>query len=89
MRGNSPIPSLLAGRPRAQLQADLAAAQQAYVDWQAGNKVESAAYTQGSGSRNVTYSAAEGERLQNLIRQLQRDLGLIARARAPIRPRFG
>ena len=64
--------SLLAGRPVATLQSDLAVAQQAYVDLSSGSKVVSATpIAQGAGSRSVTYTPADMGALQNLIRSLQ------------------
>lgn len=80
--------SLLAGRPLATLQSDLAAAQQAYVDLSSGSKVVNATYAQGAGSRSVTYTPADMGALQMLIRSLQQQLGIIQRTRAPIRPVF-
>ncbi|MBC8984021.1 phage head-tail adapter protein [Pseudomonas lurida] len=87
-RFSTPAVSLLAGRPVATLQSDLAAAQQAYVDLSSGSKVVNATYAQGAGSRSVTYTPADMGALQNLIRSLQQQLGITQRARAPIRPVF-
>ncbi len=84
----NPASSLLAGRPTAALQADLAAAQQAYIDLQSGSKVVSVSYAQGSGSRTVQFTQAEMAGLQNLIRSLQLQLGVIQRGRQPIRVLF-
>lgn len=80
--------SLLAGRPRAVLEADLATAQQAYIDLQGGAKVVNVSYAQGSGSRAVTYTQASVADVQHLIRTLQLQLGIVQRARRPIRVRF-
>lgn len=84
----NPATSLLAGRSNAALQADLAVAQQAYIDLQGGAKVVSVSYAQGSGSRSVTYTQASIADVQNLIRSLQSQLGIIQRARRPIRVVF-
>lgn len=83
-----PTTSLLAGRSTAQLQTDLANAQQAYIDLTTGGKTQSLAYTQGDGSKSVTYTRAELPALTMLIRQLQQQLGIIPRTRAPLRPIF-
>jgi len=87
-RFSQPAVSLLAGRSTAQLQSDLAAAQQAYVDLSSGAKVVNATYAQGAGSRSVTYTPADMGAVQNLIRSLQQQLGITTRGRAPIRPVF-
>lgn len=70
------------------LQQALAAAQQAYIDLSTGAKGESYTYSQGDGARSVTYSKANIAELAALIRQLQQQLGLIGRARRPLRFRF-
>lgn len=80
--------SLLAGRTTQQLQADLAAAQQAYIDLSSGNKGMSYSYSQGDGSKGVTYTAASLPQLAALIRQLQQQLGIVQHARRPARFRF-
>lgn len=80
--------SLLAGIPRAQLQTSLASAQQAYLQLSTGGKVESATYTQGDGSRSVTYTRAELSQLANVILMLQQQLGIVQRARRPLTFRF-
>jgi len=85
----NPATSLLAGRPKAALEADLAVAQQAYIDLQSGAKVINVSYAQGSGSRAVTYTQASIADVQMLIRSLQLQLGIVQRARRPIRVVFG
>lgn len=81
--------SILAGRPDALLTADLAAAQQAYLELSTGAKVVTASYTQGGdGSKSVTYTQTSLPNLVMLIKQLQAQLGLICVARSPIRFRF-
>lgn len=80
-----PSTSLLAGRSQAQLQTDLANAQQAYIDLSSGAKGESYSYTQGEGARSVTYTRANLGALTALIRTLQMQLGVITRGRRPIR----
>lgn len=83
-----PTKSLLAGRSTAQLQADLAAAQQAYIDLSSGAKGESFSYTQGDGAKSVTYTRANLGQLAALIRTLQLQLGVVQQGRAPARFRF-
>jgi hypothetical protein len=84
----NPQTSLLAGRSVQQLQADLAKAQQAYIDLTAGDKGVAFSYAQGDGSKGVTYTAANLPALQALIRQLQQQLGIVPQARRPARFRF-
>ena len=79
---------LLYGFSQAALQTALANAQQAYLDLTTGVKGESFSYTQGDGSKSVTYSKANLPELAALIRQLQQQLGVIGRARRPMRFRF-
>ncbi len=83
-----PATSLLAGRSTAQLRADLAAAQQAYLDLSTGAKGESFSYTQGDGSKSVTYTRANLAQLSALIQMLQQQLGIVTVARRPVRFRF-
>jgi hypothetical protein len=80
--------SLLAGRSTAQLQTDLANAQQAYIDLSTGAKGESYSYTQGDGAKSVTYTRAELPALNALIRMLQQQLGIVHRGRRPSRFMF-
>ena len=84
----NPTVSLLAGRSITQMQTDLDAAQTAYIELSSGSKVESISYAQGAGSRSVTYTQADMGALQNIIRSLQKQLGITPRGRAPIRPAF-
>ncbi len=81
----NPTTSILAGRPTAQLQADLAAAQQAYIDLTTGAKGVSFSYTQGDGAKSVTYTPANLPSLVALIKQLQAQLGIVTRPRRPVR----
>lgn len=80
-----PNSSLLAGRPTAQLQTDLANAQQAYIDLSSGAKAVTLSYTQGDGSKSVTYTPADLAALSALIKMLQMQLGIVTRGRRPIR----
>lgn len=83
MRYN-PRCSIFAGMSTADLQAYLAAAQQAYMALSTGAKVATASYTQGDGSKSVTYTQASLPNLTALIMQLQAQLG-IGCGRRPIR----
>ncbi len=77
---------LFAGMTTQQLQTALAGAQQAYIAIASGAQGESYAYTQGDGSKSVTYTRANLDQLRALISMLQSALGLNRGARRPIRP---
>lgn len=81
-----PASSLLAGMTTAQLQTALANAQAAYLALANGSKGESFSYTQGDGSKSVTYTRSSMPQLASLIMLLQSQLGMIVRARRPLRP---
>src|SRR5260364_186788 len=76
---------VLAGMQRAQLERALADAQQAYLLLSTGSKYESVSFAQGDGSKSVIYTRANLAQLVMLIKTLQAQLGLIPRARAPLR----
>lgn len=80
--------SLFAGLSPTVLQANLAAAQQAYAELSTGAKIISASYTQGDGAKSVTYRQANIAEVAALIRQLQQELGIVSRARRPAYVRF-
>lgn len=80
--------SLLAGMPRESLQISLTNAQQAYVQLSTGGKVENATYTQGDGSKSITYTRANIAQLANVIMMLQKQLGIDVRPRQPLRFEF-
>lgn len=80
----NPSNSVFTGMSQETLQRALAAAQQAYIDLSTGAKGESYSYSQGEGSRAVTYTRANIAQLTALIRELQAQLGLVGRARRPI-----
>lgn len=84
-----PIPttSILDGMTDADLRAALATAQKALIDLSVGAKPVSVAYTQGNGSRSVTYSKTEIPQINALIYAIQTKLG-ISPGRRPIRFRF-
>ena len=77
--------SILAGRSTVQMQADLAAAQQAYIDLSTGAKGETYSYTQGDGAKSVTFTRANLQQLVALIKLLQQQLGILPRTRRPAR----
>jgi hypothetical protein len=84
----NPATSLLAGMNTAALQTALAAAQQAYIALSTGAKGESYSYTQGDGTKSVTYTRANLPQLASLIQLLQSQLGIVSRVRSPIRFRY-
>jgi hypothetical protein len=81
---NANFTGILSGMTNDQLQQALTNAQQAYIALATGSKGESFSYSQGEGSRSVTYTRANLAQLSALIRQLQQQLGLICRTRRPV-----
>lgn len=82
-----PRSTIFAGMSRDQLQAALTTAQQAYIELATGAKGVSFSYSQGDGTRSVTYQPTDVAQLNQLILQLQSALGLSAGRRA-IRVRY-
>ena len=80
--------SLLAGMSDDQARAALAKAQAAYVDLASGSHGVSFSYTQGDGTRSVSYLQTTLSELLGLIQLLQAYLGIVARPRKPVRFRF-
>lgn len=84
--------SILDGVSLQALQIRLSAMQQAYLDLTTGGKLESAAYTQGDGSRTVTYTKANIGDLTQAILAVQTQIdqlnGVRINRRAPLRPYF-
>ncbi|SAU95505.1 gpW family head-tail joining protein [Klebsiella variicola] len=80
--------SLLAGMSDDQARAALAKAQAAYVDLVSGNHGVSFSYTQGDGTRSVSYQQTTPSELLGLIQLLQAYLGIVVRPRKPVRFRF-
>lgn len=81
--------SLLAGTmTREQLQDALTKAQQAYIDLASGARGVSFSYTQGDGTRSVSFQQASIADLMALIQLLQAQLGINLRPRRPMRFRF-
>ena len=79
--------SLFAGMQTSALQKALDSARQAYLDLATGAKGESYSYTQGDGSKSVTYTKADLVALDQLIRNLDAQLNG-GRPRRAIVPRF-
>jgi hypothetical protein len=80
-------PPELIGVPDDTIRAWLLACQQAIQDLTVGGKVQTAAYTQGDGSKSVTYTAADLAALRMRAQMLAQALGLVERRR-PLRPYF-
>lgn len=81
--------SLLAGSMTdEQLRDALQKAQQAYIDLTTGSRGVSFSYSQGDGTRTVSYQQSSLADLQALIQLLQAQLGIVARPRKPVRFRF-
>ena len=81
--------SLLAGgMTDEQLRDALQKAQQAYIDLTTGSRGVSVSYTQGDGTRSVSYQQSSLADLLALIQLLQAQLGIVARPRKPVRFRF-
>ncbi len=81
--------SLLAGgMTDEQLRDALQKAQQAYIDLTTGSRGVSFSYTQGDGTRSVSYQQSSLADLLALIQLLQTQLGIVARPRKPVRFRF-
>ncbi|AKR49730.1 phage head-tail adapter protein [Acetobacter pasteurianus] len=83
-----PASSLLAGLSKAQLQQALTNCQMALIALQGGQRVASVSYSQGDGSRAVTYSQANVGDLSAMIKTLQRQLGMPGTRRRALRPVF-
>ena len=84
----NPNTSPLAGMSREQLQTALKKAQGAYIDLTTGTRGVSFSYSQGDGTRSVTYQQSNLSELLALISQLQTELGMICRPRRAVRFRF-
>ncbi|EML9904648.1 phage head-tail adapter protein [Morganella morganii] len=82
----SRITTLLTGMSDAQLKQALVQAQQAYIDLSTGAKGVSFSYTQGDGTRSVSYQQTSLGDLLALIQTIQVMLGISRRR--PIRVRY-
>ena len=81
--------SLLAGSMTdEQLRDALQKAQQAYIDLTTGSRGVSFSYSQGDGTRSVSYQQSTLADLLALIQLLQAQLGIVDRPRKPVRFRF-
>ncbi|MEK0246597.1 gpW family head-tail joining protein [Raoultella sp. BAC10a-01-01] len=81
--------SLLAGSMTdEQLRDALQKAQQAYIDLTTGSRGVSFSYSQGDGTRSVSYQQSSLADLLALIQLLQAQLGIVVRPRKPVRFRF-
>lgn len=67
------------GMSTADMQSRLAALQAAYFDLQSGTKIVTATYSQGDGSKSVTYQQADMTSMYRSILMLQKALGIIDR----------
>lgn len=77
----TPNSGILAGMERVQLQAMLTQAQAALIELQMGKKGVSFSYTQGDGTRSVSYQPTSIADVSALIMQIQRALGIGGRRR--------
>ncbi|WP_240201814.1 gpW family protein [Burkholderia sp. LMG 13014] len=83
-----PNSSLLAGMDQTALQASLAEAQRIYIQLSTGAQEESLSYTQGDGTRSVTYTRANLAQLAAAIQLMQAQLGIVKSPRRAMRISF-
>jgi hypothetical protein len=81
----NPSTSMLAGMDLTALRASLAEAQQVYLSVSMGSQGEALSYTQGDGTRSVTYTRATLPQLAAVIQLMQAQLGIVARPRKAFR----
>lgn len=67
------------GMSTADMQARLAALQAAYFDLSSGAKIVTASYSQGDGTKSVSYQQSDITQIYRSILMLQKALGLISR----------
>lgn len=79
-----PRTTILTGMTQAQAVAALAIAQADYIALMSGNKGETFSYTQGDGTKSVTYTRANIAGLVQLIGMLQTIAGVTRRSRRPV-----
>lgn len=77
MRRFDPSRSLLAGMDQTALRQSLAQAQQIYIQLMSGAQGESYSYTQGDGTRSVTYTRANLADLSAAIQLMQAQLNIV------------
>lgn len=82
-----PTTSILDGMADADLRALLPKLQSALIELSMGKKVQAVAYTQGNGSRSVTYTPTSAAQVTAMITAVQQKLGMSS-GRRPIRFRF-
>jgi hypothetical protein len=70
------------------LRAALAEAQQIYLQLTTGAQPESLSYTQGDGTRSVTYTRANLAQLASAIQLMQAQLGIVCSPRKAFRLTF-
>jgi hypothetical protein len=84
--------SILDGMDINVLKTRMAAMQLAYLDLTTGNKVQVASYTQGDGSKSVSYTMANIAALTQAIIAVQTQIdqlsGIQLNRRRPLAPRF-
>lgn len=87
-----PRTSILDGLSLPVLEARLLSLQTAALELQAGAKLAQATYTQGDGTKSVTYTQANVADLTQAILTVQRQIDLLngmrINRRAPLRPLF-
>ncbi|MFM0689246.1 gpW family head-tail joining protein [Paraburkholderia strydomiana] len=83
-----PNSSLLAGMDQTALRAALVNAQQVYLALSTGGQAESLSYTQGDGTRSVTYTRANLADLAAAIQLMQAQLGIVRAPRKALRLTF-
>ena len=81
----SQIKTLLTGMSQEQLKQALSQAQQAYIDLSTGAKGVSFSYTQGDGTRSVSYQQTSLGDLLALIQTIQAMLGISRRRPISVR----
>lgn len=69
--------ALTDGMSTADMQSQLAALQKAYFELSSGAKVVSASYSQGDGSKSVSYQQSDLAQMMRSIQMLQKSLGII------------
>jgi hypothetical protein len=67
------------------LRASLAEAQQIYLQVSMGSNAEAMSYTQGDGTRSITFTRANLGQLIAAIQEMQAQLGIVVRPRKAFR----
>lgn len=87
-RAFDPATSILAGMDEGVLRTRLAQLQDIYLKLLSGGQGKSFTYTQGDGTKSVTYTEANIGDLMMAIRQIQAQLGIIDTPRRGIGVKF-